>query len=223
MPGSEFWAALLGRRLGSSRFGGMGSLHFPTPFPLPPQDASFLHGHAMTALEQFGGADSDSDSDSWSPPQSAAPRRQLTAAVAPGVAGANSVVALDPSDAGCGGFEVLGRTHGGCLQNLRGRYDTGSDNAGLFDASHRACPALAPGDALFFHPMLAHGSGPNASGRRRRIATLWYVGGHADGEEQEGGDERGEDTLTHTAAGVEAMGRWSGGGEEDVRLRKEAA
>ena len=60
---------------------------------------------------------------------------------------------------------------------LRDAYDTSgaSDALGLFDESKRVVPALEPGDAVFFHPLLAHGSGPNESERRRRIATLWYV------------------------------------------------
>jgi ectoine hydroxylase-related dioxygenase (phytanoyl-CoA dioxygenase family) len=33
---------------------------------------------------------------------------------------------------------------------------------------------------MFFHPALAHGSGENTSAERRRIATLWFVGGPED-------------------------------------------
>lgn len=112
------------------------------------QDASFLFGHAAAALRSRGGA--------------------------------NAVVALDRSDAGCGGFEVLGRTHAqATLVDLRGVYDTGvgAGAAARWDESRRACPTLEPGDALLFHPLLAHGSAPNASPRRRRLATLWFVGG----------------------------------------------
>jgi len=36
---------------------------------------------------------------------------------------------------------------------------------------------LQPGDAVLFDPFLAHGSGPNRSDRRRRLITLWFVGG----------------------------------------------
>ena len=50
------------------------------------------------------------------------------------------------------------------------------ETASFFDESGRRLEPLDPGDAIFFHPMLAHGSGRNVSGRRRRVATLWYVG-----------------------------------------------
>jgi len=90
--------------------------------------------------------------------------------------GCNAVLALDASGPANGGFEVLGRTHTGGFQDLHGRYDTAGNNA-LFDATFRAAPTLLPGDVLLFHPNLAHGSGPNASALRRRLATLWFVGG----------------------------------------------
>ena len=103
--------------------------------------------------------------------------------------GVNVVVAMDESDSGNGGFEVLGRTHcdGEAPKSLRDAYDGAVESVSalqkqkpLFDESFRVCPALLPGDAVFFHPMLAHGSGRNASARRRRIATLWYVA-HREG------------------------------------------
>ena len=97
--------------------------------------------------------------------------------------GVNVVVAMDPSDARNGGFAILGGTHvDGEARALRDAYDTSgaSDALGLFDESRRVVPALEPGDAVFFHPLLAHGSGRNESERRRRIATLWYVGGEPD-------------------------------------------
>lgn len=89
--------------------------------------------------------------------------------------GVNLVIALDPMDADNGGFEVLGRTHHGPL--LDPAYDTSARNAGVFDESHRVLAPLAPGDALLFHPRLAHGSGPNHSERPRRLITLWFGGG----------------------------------------------
>jgi phytanoyl-CoA hydroxylase len=89
--------------------------------------------------------------------------------------GVNLVIALDPSDATNGGFEVLGRTHLGDLAEQN--YDVSIMNRGLFDESPRVIPALSPGDALLFHPRLAHGSGPNLSDRPRRLITLWYGGG----------------------------------------------
>jgi phytanoyl-CoA hydroxylase len=89
--------------------------------------------------------------------------------------GVNLVIALDPADAENGGFEVLGRTHRGAL--LDATYDTSAMNAGVFDESHRVLASLSPGDALLFHPRLAHGSGPNRSERPRRLITLWFGGG----------------------------------------------
>ncbi len=89
--------------------------------------------------------------------------------------GVNLVIALDPSDSDNGGFEVLGRTHTGPL--LDAAYDTSTANAGVFDESRRVLAPLSPGDALLFHPRLAHGSGPNRSDRPRRLITLWFGGG----------------------------------------------
>ena len=89
--------------------------------------------------------------------------------------GVNLVIALDPSDAENGGFEVLGRTHTGPV--LDAAYDTSATNAGLFDESHRVLAPLSPGDALLFHSRLAHGSQPNRSERARRMITLWFGGG----------------------------------------------
>lgn len=89
--------------------------------------------------------------------------------------GVNLVIALDPTDTENGGFEVLGRTHRGGLVNAA--YDTSTRNTGVFDESHRVLAPLAPGDALLFHPRLAHGSGPNRSERPRRLITLWFGGG----------------------------------------------
>jgi hypothetical protein len=93
--------------------------------------------------------------------------------------GVNLVIALDPSNASNGGFEVLGRTHTGELTTDDG-YDTAMMNHGAFDETHRVVPTLAPGDAVLFHPRLAHGSGPNHSDRTRRLITLWYGGGIVD-------------------------------------------
>lgn len=90
--------------------------------------------------------------------------------------GINVVVALDAADADNGGFTVLGATHTSGLVPGQYRYDASQTLERLFDTSRRAVPALAPGDAVFFSPWLAHGSGPNGSDRRRRIATLWFVG-----------------------------------------------
>lgn len=95
--------------------------------------------------------------------------------------GVNVVVALDAADAGNGGFVVLGRTHTAGKHDGQHGYDTSTMNEGMFDDTHRAVPTLAPGDAVFFHPHLAHGSEPNRSERRRRLVTLWFVGGPQKG------------------------------------------
>ena len=49
----------------------------------------------------------------------------------------------------------------GEAKELRDAYDTSgaSDELRLFDESRLACESLRPGDGIFFHPMLAHGSG----------------------------------------------------------------
>jgi hypothetical protein len=91
--------------------------------------------------------------------------------------GVNLVIALDPTDVSNGGFEVLGRTHHGGLTSQD--YNVSKMNRGLFDESQRALPALCPGDAILFHPRLAHGSEPNRSDRPRRLVTLWFGGGAA--------------------------------------------
>lgn len=56
--------------------------------------------------------------------------------------GGNLVIALDPSDAENGGFEVLGRTHQGPPVDVP--YDTSTKNGGLFDESRRVLSPLAP-------------------------------------------------------------------------------
>jgi ectoine hydroxylase-related dioxygenase (phytanoyl-CoA dioxygenase family) len=89
--------------------------------------------------------------------------------------GVNLVIALDPADAENGGFEVLARTHRAGLLDVK--YDTAAMNPGLYDESRRVLAPLLPGDALLFHPRLAHGSGPNPSDRPRRLITLWFGGG----------------------------------------------
>lgn len=88
--------------------------------------------------------------------------------------GINLVIALDRSDAENGTFQVLGRTHTQGLIDFP--YDLASMNEGVFDETHREVLTMAPGDAVFFHPHLAHGSGPNPSPRQRRIVTLWFAG-----------------------------------------------
>lgn len=89
--------------------------------------------------------------------------------------GMNLVIALDPADESNGGFEVLGGTHTLGLRDVT--YDMSVMNAGGFDESRRVVPTLLPGDAILFHPRLAHGSGRNPSDKPRRIVTLWFGGG----------------------------------------------
>ena len=93
--------------------------------------------------------------------------------------GVNVVIALEPADATNGGFEVLGRTHLGGVLPID--YDVSRMSHDVFDESHRAIPSLTPGDAILFHPRLAHGSQPNHSERPRRLVTLWFGGGAASG------------------------------------------
>lgn len=88
--------------------------------------------------------------------------------------GLNMVIALDPSDAENGGFIVLGRTHTQGLVEFP--YDLASMNEGVFDETHKVLVAMQPGDAVFFHPHLAHGSGPNPSSRQRRLVAMWFAG-----------------------------------------------
>ncbi|MCU1228733.1 MAG: hypothetical protein JWO97_1617 [Acidobacteria bacterium] len=89
--------------------------------------------------------------------------------------GANLVIALDRADEVNGGFEVLSGTHAGGAVNFD--YDTSNTNGGVFDESRRTLIPLDPGDAVVFHPQLAHGSGPNTSLLQRRLVALWFIGG----------------------------------------------
>lgn len=95
--------------------------------------------------------------------------------------GVNVVLALDAADPDNGGFTVLAGTHESGLVPGQYRYDASQTLEHRFDASRRTTPTLAPGDAIFFSPWIAHGSGPNRSSRRRRLATLWFVGSGLEG------------------------------------------
>lgn len=90
--------------------------------------------------------------------------------------GVHAVIALDAATADNGGFEVLGRTHTTGLAP-HSSYDTSSRSANVFDESHHQLVPMSPGDVVLFHPLLAHGSGPNRSTTDRRLVTLWFVGG----------------------------------------------
>jgi ectoine hydroxylase-related dioxygenase (phytanoyl-CoA dioxygenase family) len=91
--------------------------------------------------------------------------------------GANLVIALDRADEVNGGFEVLSGTHAGGAVDFE--YDASGTNAGVFDESRRTLIPLDPGDAVIFHPHLAHGSGPNHSPLQRRLVALWFIGAPA--------------------------------------------
>jgi ectoine hydroxylase-related dioxygenase (phytanoyl-CoA dioxygenase family) len=91
--------------------------------------------------------------------------------------GANLVIALDRADQVNGGFEVLSGTHAGGA--VKFDYDTSDSNGGVFDESRRTLIPLDPGDAVVFHPQLAHGSGPNPSPLQRRLVALWFIGAPA--------------------------------------------
>jgi ectoine hydroxylase-related dioxygenase (phytanoyl-CoA dioxygenase family) len=91
--------------------------------------------------------------------------------------GANLVIALDRADEENGGFEVLSGTHVGGIRKFD--YDTSQTTAGVFDESRRTLIPLDPGDAVIFHPHLAHGSGPNPSPLQRRLVALWFIGAAA--------------------------------------------
>lgn len=95
--------------------------------------------------------------------------------------GLNLIIALDRADARNGALEMLGRTHTGPLLDIG--YDTAGGNRHPFDQTHRALIAMEPGDAVLFHPNLAHGSGPNRSPWPRRMVTLWFVGAGAPGSD----------------------------------------
>jgi phytanoyl-CoA hydroxylase len=99
--------------------------------------------------------------------------------------GANLVIALDRADEGNGGFEVLSGTHTSGAVTFD--YDTADSNAGVFDESRRTLIALDPGDAVVFHPHLAHGSGPNPSPLPRRLVALWFIGAPAITPRRQGG------------------------------------
>jgi ectoine hydroxylase-related dioxygenase (phytanoyl-CoA dioxygenase family) len=91
--------------------------------------------------------------------------------------GANIVLALDPADEENGTFEVLPGTHLAGLRNFDYDLAGGEANAPAFDGGARVVLDLAPGDAVFFHPHLAHGSGVNRSDRPRRCVALWFIAG----------------------------------------------
>jgi ectoine hydroxylase-related dioxygenase (phytanoyl-CoA dioxygenase family) len=80
-----------------------------------------------------------------------------------------------------GGFGVLSGTHvsGAVHFDYDTSDDTSDTRAGVFDESRRTLIPLDPGDAVVFHPHLAHGSGPNPSPLPRRLVALWFIGAPA--------------------------------------------
>lgn len=87
--------------------------------------------------------------------------------------GANIVIALDAADESNGAFEVVAGSHR--LGPLDFAYDTGDQNERAFDLEGRRVLPMQPGDAVFFHPYLLHGSGPNRSERPRCMLTYWFI------------------------------------------------
>jgi len=90
-------------------------------------------------------------------------------------------IALDLSDAAVGRLFVLPGSHRLGLQTVR-RSDTSVSFTGLETDVPEAAAAevgldMQPGDALFFHGKLIHGSHPNTSANRwRRSFSCHYVG-----------------------------------------------
>jgi ectoine hydroxylase-related dioxygenase (phytanoyl-CoA dioxygenase family) len=89
--------------------------------------------------------------------------------------GVNVALALDASTEESGALAVLPGTHR--LGPVDFPYDTGdgAETDAFGDTARRILVEQEPGDALFFHPLLAHGSGPNASDRERIMLTWWFV------------------------------------------------
>lgn len=98
------------------------------------------------------------------------PQRQ--AAIA-NFGGANAVIALDAADAENGAFAVLPGSHK--QGPVAFDYDIGAPDGAAFEAAGAAVLAMAPGDAVFFHPYLLHASARNRSPRARRMLTYWFV------------------------------------------------
>lgn len=87
--------------------------------------------------------------------------------------GANAVIALDAADAANGAFAVLPGSHK--QGPVAFDYDIGAPDGAAFEAAGAAVLAMAPGDAVFFHPYLLHASARNRSPRARRMLTYWFV------------------------------------------------
>lgn len=98
-------------------------------------------------------------------------------------AGLIAWTALDPCDAQSGALQIALGSHrtgiGPAIDLHSGEAQAGYPPAVFQPADHeRACPALAPGDVLLFHPLTWHCSPPNLSGASRRVwASTWLDGG----------------------------------------------
>ncbi len=102
----------------------------------------------------------------------------------------NCMLAIDAADAGNGAIRFVDGSH---LDGLISHQDMRSDsfNLGLsgdLGAYPSTLVAMEPGDAVFFGPLVIHGSGPNTSDRDRRANTFAYdrAGNQRQGELPEG-------------------------------------
>lgn len=91
--------------------------------------------------------------------------------------GINFVIALEETTLENGAFIIVKDSHHQKLtKNIKG-YDTSKLRSSNFDHDEmKELPLLQrPGDAVFFDPWLAHGSGPNRSESSRILLTFWFV------------------------------------------------
>ncbi|XP_063373308.1 serpin B6-like [Cydia amplana] len=63
----------------------------------------------------------------------------------------------------------------GTVPNSNRLYHGILDEAGTAPEQKRVCLEMSPGDTVFFHPLLVHGSGPNVSKRYRKAITAHYA------------------------------------------------
>lgn len=93
-------------------------------------------------------------------------------------------VALDPVDAEAGGLTLASGSHvagiGPPIDLHRGVPQPGFAAAPIHVGHYaRVTPELNPGDAIWFHALLWHGSGVNLSGRQRRVWASTWLPAHA--------------------------------------------
>ena len=87
--------------------------------------------------------------------------------------------ALSPCTRESGCLAVIPRSHRGALRD-HGNPDWQYVNRGFYgieevDRSERVHMEMQPGDTLFFHPLLVHGSGRNRSGQCRRAISAHFA------------------------------------------------